>query len=152
MRNLDLPPLWLVLFLVIVWIATRLFPDWSVQSVELAAIGRGFVLVGIGLTAFALISFGRARTTPVPHRRARALITTGLYENSRNPIYLGLAVILLGSALSAGALSSFLPVVAFPLIITRRFIAWEEDELRRVFGVEAETYFAATGRWLTHLA
>ena len=148
MRNIDLPPIWLFGFIVLVWVAAHLLPGWVSDTPELDGLGRGFVLIGVGLTVFALVSFGRAKTTPIPHRRAAALITTGLYERSRNPIYLADVFILMGAILWIGIWPMLVLVPVFVWILTVRFIKPEEARLREDFGGEFEEWCRKTRRWM----
>jgi len=148
MRNIDLPPIWLIGFIAVVWGLAQVFPGWVNDTVELDGIGRGFVLIGIGLTVFALVSFRRAKTTPIPHRRASALIKTGLYERSRNPIYLADVFILTGAILWIGIWPALVLVPVFMWVLTVRFIKPEEARLREDFGCEFEEWCRETRRWL----
>lgn len=148
MRNIDLPPIWLLGFILAVWVGAQVLPGWVAQSVELDGMGRGFVLIGIGLTVFALVSFRRAKTTPIPHKRASALITTGLYERSRNPIYLADVCILIGAILWIGLWPALVLVPVFIWILTVRFIRPEEARLREDFGATFEDWCRRTRRWM----
>ncbi|MGC1214918.1 MAG: isoprenylcysteine carboxylmethyltransferase family protein [Micromonospora sp.] len=90
----------------------------------------------------------RHRTTIVPHRPVAALITTGAYRWSRNPMYTGLAITYLGGALLVG---SWWPVVLWPLVVLA--VAWlvirpEERYLGERFGQAYAAYRARVRRWL----
>lgn len=144
----DLPPIWLVLGLVLVWCLgtyiplVRLFgPVWQTAGVALS-------LAGLGLIGWAAIWFRRKRTTIEPHHDPAVLIVEGPYRLSRNPIYLGMLAIVTGAVLWQGALSGLPVPFAFAAILTRRFIEPEEAALRRAFGPQAESYLAVTRRWL----
>lgn len=69
------------------------------------------------------------------------------FRINRNPIYSGMTMMLLGWAIVLGALTAFVPVVVFPFIIARRFIADEEQRLRDAFGQAAEDYLGRSRRW-----
>jgi protein-S-isoprenylcysteine O-methyltransferase Ste14 len=144
----DLPPIWLLLGLGLVWFLgthlplVRLFgPVWQAAGVLVA-------VAGLALILWAALWFWRKRTTIEPHHDPSALIVEGPYRLSRNPIYLGMLAILTGAVLWQGALSPVPVPVAFAAILTRRFILPEEAALRRAFGPEAERYIRATRRWL----
>ena len=109
----------------------------------------GTVLIVGGLFIFtaALLQFRRHRTTVMPRETPVALIDTGIYRLSRNPIYLADALFLAGAALWWDA-ASLLLVPLFVWIITRRFILGEESGLRAVFGAAFDRYAAQTRRWL----
>ena len=78
----------------------------------------------------------------------RALVTTGVYAYTRNPMYLGMALILLGVACTTGIVSGLLVDPVFMAIIELRFIRPEEQMLRDIFGEEFDTYCARVRRWI----
>jgi protein-S-isoprenylcysteine O-methyltransferase Ste14 len=107
------------------------------------------VLIAAGLVIFisALLQFRRHATTVMPRETPAAMIDSGIYRLSRNPIYLADALFLAGAALWWDA-ASLLLVPLFVLVITRRFILGEEAGLRAVFGAAFDRYAARTRRWL----
>jgi protein-S-isoprenylcysteine O-methyltransferase Ste14 len=109
----------------------------------------GTVLIVGGLFIFisALLQFRRHRTTVMPRETPVAMIDSGIYRLSRNPIYLADTLFLAGAALWWDA-ASLLLVPLFVMIITRRFILGEESGLRAVFGATFDRYAAQTRRWL----
>ncbi len=80
--------------------------------------------------------------------QASALITSGIFARTRNPIYLGDALILTGLILIWDAVPSSILIPAFVLLIQTRFILAEESRLRDAFGDEFLRYTASTRRWL----
>ena len=142
----DLPPVWFAGMGVLAWVLAAILPIWSFElSIWIA---RMPMAAGIILILWSAIWFFRKKTPIEPNHRPTALIVEGPYQISRNPIYLGLLLILLGWALSLGGLSALVPVLAFPVIIANRFIRSEEAGLRTEFGAEAEDYINRTARWL----
>ncbi|PWN06723.1 methyltransferase family protein [Rhodohalobacter mucosus] len=111
-----------------------------------------WILFGIG-TLFGiagLISFYRARTSIDPHKpeKVSSLVTSGIYRLSRNPMYVGLAIILGAWAIRLGSLLSMIGVVLFVLYITRFQIIPEERVMNEKFGEEFEEYRSRVRRWL----
>lgn len=110
------------------------------------------LLVAIGLTldVLGILSFRRARTTvnPLRPRQVSSMVTDGVYRYTRNPMYLGMATLLLAWAVHLSALPSFLGVVIFVLYITRFQIQPEERALQAVFGDEYLAYTSRVRRWL----
>lgn len=140
----DLPPVWALG----VWLAQQAGARWlPLAAFDAGWIGGALVAGGLALILWAAIWFRRKRTPIEPHHRPKALIVEGPYRINRNPIYTGLAIILVGTGLNAGALSALLLAAAFPIIATRRFAIPEEAGLRAAFGAEADRYIAATRRW-----
>jgi protein-S-isoprenylcysteine O-methyltransferase Ste14 len=146
LRQRESPPTWLVLFLGLAWLQARFLP-----LVDAGRAGRiaGTVLIAAGLVIFisALLQFRRHATTVMPRETPAAMIDSGIYRLSRNPIYLADALFLAGAALWWDA-ASLLLVPLFVLVITRRFILGEEAGLRAVFGAAFDRYAARTRRWL----
>lgn len=111
-------------------------------------VGAALIGAGIAVTALAAWQFARHRTTIIPGQTPTALVDTGLYRLSRNPIYVADALILAGLCLWWGAVSGLFLVPAFIWLIQKRFIDWEERRLRREFGAEFDRYAARVRRWI----
>lgn len=116
-------------------------------GVRIAA-GAVAVAALLGLDTAATIRFARAGTPVNPMKSASALITSGPYRLTRNPMYLGMAVVYAGLAVATGVLWALaaLPLVLFA--VDRLVIAREERHLLAVFGAPYEAYRARVRRWL----
>ncbi len=143
---IDLPPVWLAGFAAAAWAQTTSIP-MHVFGTAGDVIGVLAVLTGIVLTLLAVREFTKARTTVIPHQQPSAIVTSGIFAVSRNPIYLGDALILLGLILWWDAVPSLLLIPFFMAVIHRRFILPEEARLEAAFPQEFASYKAATGRW-----
>ena len=119
------------------------------------ALPAGAAYPGYALVALALLSdiwcareFRRRQTTIMPHRAVSALVTSGPYRYSRNPIYISHVALTLGLALAMRSLSvaALTPLLAAAL--TRLSILPEERHLAEKFGPEFAAYAARTPRWL----
>lgn len=106
--------------------------------------------IGGGLDLSGLIAFVRRHTTVNPLRPAKtsALVTSGVYRFTRNPMYLGMACLLVAWAIWLGALAPWLGPVAFVLYITRFQIRPEERALTALFGDAYLHYATRVRRWL----
>ena len=112
------------------------------------AVGVPFVVAGAALALAAVTAVVRHRTTIVPHHEVSALVTTGAYRISRNPMYTALAIAYLGSALLVG---SWWPLATLPfalLAVRRVVIEPEERYLAGRFGQAYADYRARVRRWL----
>ena len=153
MHQLELkvpPPAVAVLVGVAMWFAARIGP-----SLELPLLARSIAfgviaLVGGAIALSGNLAFRRARTTPNPFKpqNASSLVTTGIYRVTRNPMYLGLLLVLLGwTAFLCSALPLFGPI-AFVAYIQRFQIGPEERALQAKFGATYSEYLARVRRWL----
>jgi protein-S-isoprenylcysteine O-methyltransferase Ste14 len=115
-----------------------------------AARVAGAALIGLSLstalTAFAALR--RAGTSPRPDRPTTALVTSGPYRYTRNPIYLSMAGLFAGVAILANALAPCLLLPLVVLVIDRKMVVREERYLERLFGEEYRSYLARVPRWL----
>lgn len=142
------PPAWFAVALIVIILIARglpgsnLLPDW------LRTFGYFQIFLGLALMLDVVVRFFRAGTPVHPFHTAKTLVTDGMLRFSRNPIYLGLALILFGTALILGTVSGLLVVPAFMWAITRFVILDEEAMLEREFGQEYRDYTARVGRWL----
>jgi protein-S-isoprenylcysteine O-methyltransferase Ste14 len=111
-------------------------------------IGTVLAVAGLGLIAWAALTMRAARTTILPHRGADALVTRGPFGFSRNPIYLGDALLLAGIGLIAGSAWMLVMVPLFVAAVTVLAIRREEAHLARRFGPVWDGYRSRVRRWL----
>ncbi|MFN3613397.1 MAG: methyltransferase family protein [Rubrimonas sp.] len=149
LRRLDLPPIWLAAFMATTWAWATALPTAPLggEAASVALwVGRLLVACGLGLIAWAALLFRRHRTPIEPRQRPRVLLTTGPYRLTRNPIYRGLLMILLGWALSQGDMAPLVLVPAYGFILLRRFVTPEEATARMLFSDEYDRW-AERVRW-----
>lgn len=108
------------------------------------------VLLGVAIALAGVISFRQASTTvnPLKPETASCLVTSGIFQYTRNPMYLGMAVAILGFAILLGSCLSLLGVVAFMLFIDRFQIKPEEAALTECFSEQFTQYKTNVRRWL----
>ena len=90
----------------------------------------------------------KENTTVKPFEKPTALIQTGPYKLSRNPMYLGMVLLLIGAGFILGSLTSFIGTVLFAVMMEIVFIPIEEKILQDQFGEEYEVYKEKVGKWL----
>ncbi|MCV6584900.1 MAG: isoprenylcysteine carboxylmethyltransferase family protein [Marinibacterium sp.] len=149
LKWLDLPPVWLALCLVLAWAQARYVPAGLGFGGAVADL-LGGLLVGGGilLMVLAFAEFRRHKTTVVPHLTPQRLIQTGIFSRTRNPIYLGDALVLAGLILRWDAVLALPLVPIFVWIIERRHIIPEENRMRRTFRAEFARYERNVRRWV----
>lgn len=106
------------------------------------------ILAGLILAVFASRQFSKAGTNIVPLTESTALVTDGMFRVSRNPMYLGMTLVLAGTALMMGGAFCWLIVAAFVAIIRQRFILREEPLMQQTFGEAYTQYLTEVRRWL----
>ena len=112
------------------------------------AVGLTFVALGFALAAFSARAFHRAGTEIVPGRPANALVTTGPYKITRNPIYIGLVLVYFGLALVMTSIWVLLLLIPVLMILQQGVVLPEEAYLKRHFGAAYRKYQAHVPRWL----
>lgn len=107
------------------------------------------LLIGLGLAVVlaAIRGFGKAGTRPEPWQPSSALVTDGIYRHTRNPMYLGMALLALGLGFALGSVGSLLLLIPAVVAIDRFVIAREEAYLSRQFGGSYHAYCARVRRW-----
>jgi len=143
-----IPPGWLLLTLLASAALNRWLP--IAHFLRPPASWVGWVLLGAGLAVggSGFGAFRRARTPVVPFERSTALVITGIYRFTRNPMYLGMVLIVSGTALLLGSIGALLPLPLFVCIIDRGYIRAEERFLEEIFGGDYAHYRSAVRRWL----
>lgn len=133
------------------------FLMWFLSSGAHAPVGSirviGIVLCWLAGTAFSIagiVSFKKARTTvnPLKPEAASTLVVSGVYQVTRNPMYVGLALLLVAWSLYLGSPLSLLGFIAFVAYITRFQIMPEEKAMLTLFGDAYSQYAQRVRRWL----
>ena len=144
------PPLWMLIFALAMWALARYWPLASILPNEWLWLGWCVIAIAPIAPIVANIQFRRAQTTANPFKpeTATALVTSGVFSWTRNPMYLGLFILLLGWAIKLGALSSLIAALLFVPLIYMVQIRAEEYALRAHFGADYERYCQQVNRWL----
>lgn len=152
LKKIDLPPVWALGSALVSYLLARYLPIYSFEGLlsgwVATALPVALVVAGFSLAVWAALWFRRKSTAIEPRRIPSALVVEGPYRLTRNPMYSGLALVLLGLSIWFGAVSGFVGPVGFVLIITKRFIEKEEAVLREEFGEAPDSYLRATRQWL----
>jgi protein-S-isoprenylcysteine O-methyltransferase Ste14 len=149
LKWIDLPPVWLIAMIALVWVQARYIPLGLSFGGAWADFAGG-LLVGGGLILMVLAvhEMRKARTTIVPHQEAAKLVQSGIFSRSRNPIYLGDVLVLAGLILRFDAVLALPLVPVFLWILEKRFVIPEENRLRRKFRADFARYCQKTRRWI----
>jgi len=139
------PPIYAALILGLCYGIGRVIP----LPLDLAAPLMGGLVVAAALTLllWSWVSFRRLRTTPIPTGTPRALVVTGPYRWTRNPMYLGIVSLLAAVPLFDGSAWYVLAPPMFWYVVNTLFIPYEEAKLLTLFGSEYEAFRAKVPRW-----
>ncbi|MEM8705113.1 MAG: isoprenylcysteine carboxylmethyltransferase family protein [Actinomycetota bacterium] len=144
------PPVWAAVFAAIAYGIGVLEPglEFTVSS---PLLGIGIAIIGVVIAAFAVIDVRGEGTTIDPHHpeAASVLVQKGVYRFTRNPMYLGLALVIAGIAVGHGdIIATIVGVGGFTTVITRLQIIPEERALRARFGSQYDEYCDGPRRWI----
>lgn len=145
------PPLWFAAGLLAGWSAHRYLvalPMPGALASHARSLGPLFVVAGVVLVGWGMMTFRRAGTAIVPHQPAARIVSHGPYRFTRNPMYSGLTLVYVGIT---AILTSWWPLLLLPavlLLVFQMVIKREEAYLRSAFGEEYAAYCALVRRWL----
>lgn len=142
------PPVYLLLTLGAMAGINYLLPIARFGSEPCTYAGIALIAGGVSIAAVAAGAFWKAGTPVIPFEKSTALVTGGMFRFTRNPMYLGMIVLLLGAGLIFGSIGALLPIPLFAWIIIRNFIRGEENFLQEIFGDEYLAYKRKVRRWL----
>ncbi len=153
MRSLELkipPPVVALTCGALMWFLARETPFASWPVAGRGVLALTLAALGVCISASGVVTFHRAATTTNPMRPgdASTLVTGGIYRRTRNPMYLGLALVLLGWGAQLANVLALLFLPGFVLYIDRFQIIPEERMLAGLFGTEYQAYQASVRRWL----
>lgn len=144
------PPIAYVVPLALGFLAYRIWPVGIVPGAYrpvIASVGWLLVVAALVLLLPAYIAFLRARTSLLPHRPARAIVQSGHYRWTRNPMYISITALSAGAACVFNALWPLLLVVVSVVFTNRYIIPREEAYLERAFGADYLAYKQRVPRW-----
>ena len=142
------PPLIVLMFIVISYFLGRFVPLPFVAPAILRNIGLLLTFIGFLLGVGAFVEFRKARTTLDPHGSAKQLVTSGIYRFTRNPIYLGFLLIVIGLPLNSGLFWGIVMALFYMLTMNRLVIEHEEKYLEKKFKDAYTSYTSQVRRWL----
>ncbi|GAB6261343.1 hypothetical protein PSSHI_15860 [Photobacterium sp. R1] len=128
------------------YLLARYVPIWRFAFPGKVLLEWAFSLMAVGFGLAGIMAFARAKTAINPSKATR-LVTSGVYRISRNPIYLGLLLLLVAVFLNLSALSPVIMIPVFALYMNNVQIAAEERVLRHAFGQQYKDYCQRVRRW-----
>ncbi|MEP0986788.1 isoprenylcysteine carboxylmethyltransferase family protein [Ekhidna sp.] len=149
--KLKIPPV-IVFFLALAMVfgGHYFFAVWSYQFPNQTFISRIFLAAGVLIAFSGIIKFRMKGTTvdPLHPDKATALVSTGIYRYTRNPMYLGMALVLLGGIIRVGNVVGISGLLFFVWYLTQFQVKPEEEALLEIFKDEYKSYCAKVRRWI----
>ena len=142
------PPVLVGVFLLMAILLHYFLPVARIIYAPYNLTGFVFIFAGIFLMSWTIKLFRKNGTTYRVHEKPRVLVTEGPLRFSRNPIYLGFTLILLGAAVYLGTITSFAAPILFILTINATVIQLEEKKLEAIFGKQYLDYKKRVRRWM----
>ena len=142
------PPLVAVFFIVLAYFLGFFVLLPITLPPVLRYVGLALTFIGFLLGIGAFVEFRKARTTLDPHGSTKHLVTSGIYRYTRNPIYLGFLLMVIGFPLTSGLLWGLVLVPFYMLTMSRLVIEREEAYLGRKFKTQYTSYTSRVRRWL----
>ena len=148
MNNKIPPPIVTLIYRLIIFFSRQLFPEYDSMIINVFS----FIFLFLGLLVFflAVASFKKYKTTvnPLQPSKASHLVISGIFRFTRNPMYLGMALILLSLSFKFNLLGGLIVTALFIMFITKFQIIPEEDAMLSLFRDEFEVYKENTRRWI----
>ncbi len=141
------PPLIYLLSIVTGLVIQIIFPVKILPSLAIV-LGLVLIAVGLALNVWSDRLFGEANTAVNPDITPTTLVTSGVYQYTRNPMYLGLTLLQIGIGLALNNIWLLLILVPTLFIMTTQVIQREETFLKAEFGQAYLEYKAKVRRWL----
>ena len=146
-RNVH-PPIVALMFIVLAYFLGRFVPVPFVVSGLVRDLGLLLTFIGFLLGIGALMEFRKARTTLDPHGSVNQMVTSGIYSFTRNPIYLGFLLMVIGLPLNSGLIWGIVLAPFYVMMMTRLVIEREEAYLEKKFKDQYTGYRSRVRRWL----
>lgn len=132
------------------WLVARWLPGFAIAVPWRVLVAAGCAVAGAVVALAGVVAFRKARTTvnPATPAASSTVVASGIYRRSRNPMYLGLLLVLAGWSLHLSHVLAMLFLPAFVLYMNRFEIVPEERALAAKFGARYDAYMRQVRRWI----
>ena len=148
MKNKIPPPIVTFFFGLCIYLLQEYFPEFNLEFLTIPS--YIFYFAGLTILVLAVRLFKKQNTTvnPIKIENASSLVTSGIFKYSRNPMYLGMVMILFGLALMFNLIGGIFFTLLFAIYITKYQIRPEEEVMERLFGEDFLKYKNSVRMWL----
>ncbi|MEE9447431.1 MAG: isoprenylcysteine carboxylmethyltransferase family protein [Arenicellales bacterium] len=144
------PPVYGLFTGLLIWMLNKWLPSLEIIPSNIQTLGWFILAFGVSIDIISLAQFHQNKTTlnPLKPDNASTIVATGMYRFSRNPMYLGMLIALIGWAVQMGNIAGFACLPLFVWIITQMQILPEERILKEKFGASYVDYLKRVRRWI----
>jgi protein-S-isoprenylcysteine O-methyltransferase Ste14 len=148
MKNKIPPPIVTFFFGLCIYLSQEHFPESNLEFLTMLSYFLYFAGLTILILAVRLFKKQNTTVNPIKIENASSLVTSGIFKYSRNPMYLGMVMILLGLAFMFNLIGGILFTLLFAIYITKYQIRPEEEVMERLFGEDFLKYKNSVRVWL----
>tara|TARA_S200000501_G_C20641700_1_gene663536 strand:+ start:301 stop:747 length:447 start_codon:yes stop_codon:yes gene_type:complete len=148
MSNKVPPPIITLICGFLIYLSKPFFPELIFNYANILSLF--FLILGLSIIVISFRLFKKEKTTinPIMIEKASLLVTSGVFKYSRNPMYLGMVLILISISIKFNFYGGVLIVAVFFFFITYFQIIPEEKAMLKLFGKEFIKYKKQTRRWI----
>lgn len=143
-----LPPTLLLLSIGLMILLYFILPIHVLFRFPYSLIGIPILLIGIIISILGSAKFEKEETTSMTFDEPNVLVVSGLYKYTRNPMYLGFALFIIGIWLLMSSISSAFIAIIFLIVLDRYYIPFEEKMLEKKFGQDYLSYKKRVRKWI----
>ena len=141
------PPIFALFLIIISVILHYTYPIKIIFIFPYNLFGLTGIIIGLCIAFNGKKTFQKLGAPVIPGTKPLIIVKEGLYNYTRNPMYLGFIIFLLGLAIIIGSISAFLSPIVFFIIINFFYIPFEEKLMEKIFGKEFLNYKNQVRRW-----
>ena len=134
--------------LIVSWLLDYFFPQFRLINGKFRYIGLVIFLAGLSIAFNSFYLFKKNKTPIIPGAKPTFVVQSGPYKFTRNPMYLGVTLALLGISIYIGNLLSLLSPLIFFIVVNLVYIPFEEKLMENLFGKLYLDYKKKVRRWL----
>lgn len=143
-----IPPFLLVISALVMTLIHFIVPYKNVFFSPFSYVGILLIILGLAIARKINADFSKVNTEIHTFKKPRKLLKNGLFQYSRNPIYVGFILILIGLNILLGSVTPFLIVLVFIFVTNHWYIPFEEENMQEQFGQEYTNYKKKVRRWI----
>lgn len=142
------PPFYMGIGIALMFLLTLFAPGSPLMGPPWNGLGLIVMILGVGLAGWSAKLFAKANTSTKSDQPVNALVTSGPYRFSRNPMYIGMVISLCGLAMVMSVMTPWIVPPLLIILLDRLFVQREEKQLREKFGRTYTDYCAQVRRWI----